>query len=56
MLAVRCATVEFSFFSFLLSILLSSGASGMTDTKGVTDAIDSSLTAFLFFVHSSYSF
>ena len=31
MLVVRCAAVEFSFCSFVLSILLSSGAGGMTD-------------------------
>ena len=39
MLVVRCAAVEFSFF--VLSILLSCGASGMTDAGGVTDAVDS---------------
>ena len=49
MLAVRCAAVEFSFCSFVLSILLSGGAGGMTDAR------DSSLTASLFFVNSSYS-
>ena len=48
MLAVRCVAVEFSFCSFVLSILLSGGAGGMTD------AGDSSLTASLFFVNSSY--
>ena len=31
MLAVRCATVEFNFFSFILIILLSGGGGGMTD-------------------------
>ena len=49
MLAVRCAAVEFSFYSFVLSILFFSGAGG------VTDAGDSSLTASLFFVKSSCS-
>ena len=49
MLAVRCAAVEFSFYSFILIILLSGGAGGMTD------AGDSSLTASLFFVNSSCS-
>ena len=49
MVAMRCAVVEFSFCSFVLSILLSGGAGGMTD------AGDSSLTASLFFVNSSCS-
>ena len=49
MLAVRCAAAEFSFYSFVLSILLSGGVGGMTDAR------DSSLTASLFFVNSSYS-
>ena len=50
------AAVEFSFCSFVLRILLSGGASGMTDAGGVADAIDSSLTASLFYVNSFYSF
>ena len=37
MLVVRCAAIEFS--SFVLSILLSGGADGMTDAGGVTDAV-----------------
>ena len=49
------AAVEFSFCSFLLSILLSGGAGGMTDAGGVTDAVDYSLTASLFFGNSSCS-
>ena len=53
---MRCAAIEFNFCSFVLSILLSGGAGGMTDLGGVTDAADSSLTASLFFVNSSYSF
>ena len=50
------AAVEFSFCSFVLSILFSGGASGMTDAGRVTDAVDPSLTASWFFVNSSYSF
>ena len=53
MLVVRCAAVEFS--SIVLSILLSGGAGGMTDVGGLTDAVDSSLTASLFSFNSSYS-
>ena len=49
MLEVRCSAVEFSFCSFVLSILLSGGANRMTN------AGDSSLTASLFFVNSSCS-
>ena len=52
MLAVRCAVVEFSICSLVLSVLLSGGAGGMTDTGRV---IDPSLTASWFFVNSSYS-
>ena len=56
MLTLRCVAVEFNFCSFVLSILLSGGAGGMIDAGGVTDAVDSSLTASLFFVNSSCSF
>ena len=50
MLAVRCSVVEFSLCSFVLSILLSGGAGGMTD------AGDSSLIASLFFINSYCSY
>ena len=56
MLVVRCAAVEFSFYCFVLSILISGGVGGMTDAGGVTYAVDSSLTASLFFINSSCSF
>ena len=55
MLAVRCAAVEFSFCSLVLSILLSGGAGGMTDAGMVTDVVDPSLTASWFFDNSFYS-
>ena len=55
MLAARCAVVEFSFYSLVLSILLSSGAGGMKDAGRVTNAVDPSLTASWFFDNSSYS-
>ena len=44
MLAVICAAVKFSFYSFVLSILLSDSAGGITVAR------DSSLTASLFFL------
>ena len=49
MLAVICAAVKFSFYSFVLSILLSDSAGGITVAR------DSSLTASLFFFNSSRS-
>ena len=55
MLVVWVATVEFSFCSLVLRILLSGGAGGMTDAGRVTDAIDLSLTASWFFVTYSCS-
>ena len=55
MLAMRCVAVEFNFYSWLLSIMLSGGAGGMTDAGRVTDAIDPSLTASWFFVNSPCS-
>ena len=55
MLAMRCAAVEFNFYSWLLSIMLYGGAGGMTDAGRVTDAIDPSLTASWFFVNSPCS-
>ena len=55
MLAVRCAAVESNFCSWLLSIMLSSGAGGMTDAGRVTDAVDPSSTAPLFSIDSSCS-
>ena len=45
MLVVRCAAVEFSFYSLVLSILLFGGAGGMTDARTATDSVDPSLTA-----------
>ena len=53
MLAVRCATVESNFCSWLLSIMLSGGANGMIDAGRVTDAIDPSSTAPLFSIDYS---
>ena len=57
MLAVRCAAVEFSFCScsWLLSFMLSGGASGMTDAGRVTDAVDPSSTTSCFSFNSSCS-
>ena len=55
MLAMMCAAIEFSFCSLVLNILLSGGASGMTDAGRVIDAVDPSLTASWFFINSSYS-
>ena len=53
MLAVRCAAVEFNFYSWLLSIMLSGGAGGMTDAGRVTDAVDLPSTASWFSINSS---
>ena len=55
MLAVRCAAVEFNFCFWLLSIMLSGGAGGMTDAGRVTDAFDPSSTAYWFSINSSCS-
>ena len=44
MLAVRCAAVEFSLCSLVLSILLSGGVGCMTDAGRVIDAVDPSVT------------
>ena len=55
MLAVRCAAFDFSFFPFVLSILPSSGTGGISGVGGVTDAVNSSSTASLFFINSCYS-
>ena len=55
MLAVRCATVEFSFDSFVLGILLSGGGGGITVAGGVTDVVSSLSNASLFFISSFYS-
>ena len=52
MLAVRCAAVESNFCSWLLSIMLSGGAGGMTDAGRVTHAVDPSSTAPLFSIDS----
>ena len=54
MLGVRCAAVESSFCSFVLSILPSGGGGGIT-VAGVTSVVRSSLIASLFFISSSYS-
>ena len=56
MLAVRCAAVEFNFCcSWLSSIWLFGGASGMTDAGRLTDAIDPSSTTSWFSINSSCS-
>ena len=55
MLAMRCAAVEFSFCSWLLSIMLSGGVGGMTDAGRLTDAVDPSSTASSFSINSSCS-
>ena len=52
MLVVRCAIVEFNFCSWLLSIMFSGGAGGMTDAGRVTDAVDPSSTASWFSINS----
>ena len=54
MLLVRCSAVEFNFCSWLLSIMLSGGAGGMTDAGRITDEIDPSSTASWFSINSSY--
>ena len=55
MLAVRCAAVQSSFCSFVLSILLYGGGGGITVSGGVTGVVSFSLTASLFFISSSCS-
>ena len=55
MLTVRCTAVEFNFCSWLLSIMLSGGAGGMTDARRVTDVVDPSSTAYWFSINSSCS-
>ena len=45
MLAVRYVAIEFNFCSWLLSIMFSGGAGGLTDARRVTDAVDPSSTA-----------
>ena len=55
MLAMRCTAVESNFCSWLLSIMLSSGAGGMTDAGRLTDAVDPSSTASWFSINSSCS-
>ena len=55
MLAVRCPAYEFSFCSFVLSILLSGDVGGITVAGGVTSIVSFSLTASLSFISSSYS-
>ena len=55
MLAVRCSAVEFNFSSWLLGIMLSGGACGMTDAERVTDAVDSPSTDSWFSINSSCS-
>ena len=55
MLAVRCVAVESSFYSFVLSILLSGGGGGITVAVGVTGVVSSSSTASLLFISSSCS-
>ena len=52
---VRCAAVAFMLNSFVLSILSSSGARGISGAGGVTDVVNSSSTASLFFINSSCS-
>ena len=52
MLAVRCATVEYNFCSWLLSIMLSGGAGGMTDAGRVTDVVDPPPTTSWFSINS----
>ena len=52
MLAMRCAAVEFIFCSWLLSIMLTSSAGGMTDAGRVTDAVDPSSTTSWFSINS----
>ena len=55
MLTVRCAAIEFSFYSFVLGILLSGGGGGIIVEGGVTDVVSSSSTTSLFFISSSCS-
>ena len=53
---MRCAVVKSNFCSWLLGIMLSGGAGGMTDADRVTDAVDPSSTAPLFSIDYSCSF
>ena len=50
--AVRCAAVAFMLSSFVLSILSSGGVGGISGAGRVTDAVNSSSTASLFFINS----
>ena len=50
---VRCAAVAFMLSSFVLSILSPGGAGGISGAGGVTDAVNSSSIASLFFINSS---
>ena len=45
MLAVKCTAVKSNFYSLLSSIMLSSGAGGMSNAGRLTDAMDPSSTA-----------
>ena len=51
--AVRCVAVALMLNSFVLGILLSASAGGMSDAGGLTDVVGSSSTTPLFFDHSS---
>ena len=53
MLAVRCTAVESNFCSWLLRIMLSGGAGGMTDAGRLIDAVYPSPNAFWFSINSS---
>ena len=53
MLGVRYTAVESNFCSWLLSIMFSCGADGMTDAGRLTDAVDPSSIASWFSINSS---
>ena len=52
MLAVKCTAVESNFCFWMSSIMLSSGAGGMSDAGRLTDAVDPSSTASWFSINS----
>ena len=49
---VRCTAVESNFCSWMPSIMLSSGAGGMSDAGRLTDVMDPSSTASWFSINS----
>ena len=52
---VRCTAVESNFCSWMPSIMLSSGAGGMSDEGRLTDAMDPSSTTSWFLINYFFS-